>query len=238
MQLAARNIRLAQDGRRCRPARCRPAAAQGSRRPRRSMPRWPSRRCRTPGNGCQKSKSLIDSFTGGIEELAKAQKNSLAEIEKRDAISGEWYQGVPDGAQLVRVRAHRQPRRSRRPVLSGRCQGQCAAGAGLALRRHRRHQAGSTRSRHSPRRSLHRCSSRRGTRPTTRNCRNWSMASAPSSSGSSTSPTNSVKTEALKADIIANRTVKAVEEAGALMETQVSMSQKNCQRPRGRRWPP
>ena len=29
----------------------------------------------------------------------------------------------------------------------------------------------------------------------------------------------SVKTEALNADIIANRTVKAVEEAGALMET-------------------
>ena len=39
----------------------------------------------------QKVKSLIDRFVGGAEELAQAQKNSLAEIEKRDAISGEWY---------------------------------------------------------------------------------------------------------------------------------------------------
>ena len=36
-------------------------------------------------------KSPMDSFSAGVEELAKAQKNSLAEIEKRDTISGEWY---------------------------------------------------------------------------------------------------------------------------------------------------
>src|SRR5262249_23456262 len=38
----------------------------------------------------------------------------------------------------------------------------------------------------------------------------------------------SVKTEALRADIVANRTVKAVEEAGVLMEKQVEISQRNA----------
>ena len=39
---------------------------------------------------------------------------------------------------------------------------------------------------------------------------------------------DSVKTEALKVDIVANRTVKAVEEAGGLMEAQVITSQSNA----------
>ena len=39
----------------------------------------------------QKIQSLMDSYTSGVEELAKAQKASLVEIEKRDTISGEWY---------------------------------------------------------------------------------------------------------------------------------------------------
>ncbi len=39
----------------------------------------------------QKIQSLMDSYTAGVEELAKAQKGSLEEIEKRDTISSEWY---------------------------------------------------------------------------------------------------------------------------------------------------
>jgi methyl-accepting chemotaxis protein len=39
----------------------------------------------------QKIQSLMDSYTSGVEDLAKAQKSSLQEIEKRDTISGEWY---------------------------------------------------------------------------------------------------------------------------------------------------
>jgi methyl-accepting chemotaxis protein len=39
----------------------------------------------------QKIQSLMDSYTSGVEDLAKAQKSSLLEIEKRDTISGEWY---------------------------------------------------------------------------------------------------------------------------------------------------
>src|ERR1700712_4096342 len=38
----------------------------------------------------QKIKSLMTSFVAGIEELATAQRNLLALIEKRNAISSEW----------------------------------------------------------------------------------------------------------------------------------------------------
>src|SRR5262245_27001 len=36
-------------------------------------------------------RSLMDSFVDGVEDLAKSQKTSLEEIEKRNTISGEWY---------------------------------------------------------------------------------------------------------------------------------------------------
>ena len=38
----------------------------------------------------QKIKSLMTSFVAGIEELAVAQCNLLALIEKRNAVSSEW----------------------------------------------------------------------------------------------------------------------------------------------------
>ena len=36
-------------------------------------------------------KSLMEYYSDGVEDLAKAQKSSLDEIEKRNTISGEWY---------------------------------------------------------------------------------------------------------------------------------------------------
>jgi methyl-accepting chemotaxis protein len=38
----------------------------------------------------QKIKSLMDRFSAGVDELAKAQTTLLAQIDKRSAISGEW----------------------------------------------------------------------------------------------------------------------------------------------------
>src|SRR4029450_10147870 len=38
-----------------------------------------------------KVRSLLETFTSGVEDLGKAQKDSLAQAEKRDTISGEWY---------------------------------------------------------------------------------------------------------------------------------------------------
>jgi methyl-accepting chemotaxis protein len=42
----------------------------------------------------QKIKSLMTSFVAGIEELATAQRNLLALVEKRNGISGEWAKGI------------------------------------------------------------------------------------------------------------------------------------------------
>ena len=42
----------------------------------------------------QKIKSLMTSFVAGIEELAVAQRNLLALIEKRNAVSSEWTNAI------------------------------------------------------------------------------------------------------------------------------------------------
>ena len=42
----------------------------------------------------QKIKSLTTSFVAGIEELATAQRNLLALVDKRNGISGEWAKGI------------------------------------------------------------------------------------------------------------------------------------------------
>ncbi len=42
----------------------------------------------------QKIKSLMDRFSAGVEEIAKAQTTLLAQIDKRTAISGEWTKAI------------------------------------------------------------------------------------------------------------------------------------------------
>jgi methyl-accepting chemotaxis protein len=42
----------------------------------------------------QKIKSLMDRFSAGVEEIAKAQAALLAQIDKRSAISGEWTKAI------------------------------------------------------------------------------------------------------------------------------------------------
>jgi methyl-accepting chemotaxis protein len=42
----------------------------------------------------QKIKSLMDSFSAGVEEIAKAQTTLFTQIDKRSAISGEWTKAL------------------------------------------------------------------------------------------------------------------------------------------------
>ena len=42
----------------------------------------------------QKIRSLMDSFSAGVEEIAKAQTTLFAQIDKRSAISGEWTKAL------------------------------------------------------------------------------------------------------------------------------------------------
>ena len=44
--------------------------------------------------GLAKVKSLMGSYAAGIDELAKAQATVLAQIDKRSAISGEWTRAI------------------------------------------------------------------------------------------------------------------------------------------------
>ena len=50
----------------------------------------------------QKIKSLMASYSAGIEELAKAQRDLLTQIDKRSEISVEWAKAI--AAQLARRR--------------------------------------------------------------------------------------------------------------------------------------
>jgi methyl-accepting chemotaxis protein len=173
-----------------------------------------------------KVKSLMESFTSGVDELAKAQKDSLEQTEKRDAISGEWYrafQNALNSSVFARIE-----NRDEVESLFYQADAKVNALRALVFRfgltgdtklvqsiGHAKNQLGSllkqTRDK-SDEKKLHELVD-----------------------GLSAIITRfldvtdeSVKTEALRADIIANRTVKAVEEAGALMETQVGISQGNA----------
>jgi hypothetical protein len=57
----------------------------------------------------QKIKTLMESYTAGTEELAKAQSDLLAQLAKRSAISGEWTKAIE--AQLSSPMLERLPNR-------------------------------------------------------------------------------------------------------------------------------
>jgi methyl-accepting chemotaxis protein len=174
----------------------------------------------------QKVKSLMDSFATGVEELAQAQKNSLAETEKRDSISGEWYrafQTALNSSAFARID-------NREDVESLFYQADAKVNALRALV-WRFGATGETKLvdtiGHA---KTHLASLLKQTRDKGDDKKLQEMVDGLGKiinrfldvTG------DSVKTEALKADIIANRTTKTVEEAGSLMEAQVGISQNNA----------
>ena len=94
MQLAARDIRLARTAAEVEKSiadlqRLKAAEVKADWRSRWQPPRRPEIRERL-----QNTRSLMDRFTAGVEELAKAQTTLLAQIDKRSVISGEWTKAV------------------------------------------------------------------------------------------------------------------------------------------------
>jgi hypothetical protein len=177
----------------------------------------------------QKVKSLMDGFSAGIEDLAKAQKNSLGEIEKRDTISGEWYrafQTALNSSVFARI--------DNRDEIEGffyQADSKVNALRALVFRfgatgdtklvgtigHNKTHLATilkQTRDK-SDDKKLHELVDGLGAIIT----RFLGVTE------------DSVKTEASKVEL-ADRTAKAVEEAGALMETQVGISQKSAAKSR------
>ena len=170
-------------------------------------------------------KSQLDAFTTGVEELAAAQKDSVAQAERRDSISGEWYrafQTALNSSVFARID-------SREEVESLFYQADSKVNAlralvfrfGLTgdpklvtLIGHAKTQLAmmlkQTRDK-SDDKKLHEL-----------------IDGLSAVIGRFLAVTDeSVKTEGLRAEI-ANRTTKAVEEAGALMQKQVEISQGNA----------
>jgi methyl-accepting chemotaxis protein len=171
-------------------------------------------------------KSLLETFTSGVEDLGKAQKDSLAQAEKRDTISGEWYrafQTALNSSVFARI-----DNRDEVESLFYQADSKVNALRALVFRfgltgdtklvqtiGHAKTQLAAllkqTRDK-SDEKKLHELVD--GLSAIIKRFLDVTD--------------ESVKTEALRADIIANRTVKSVEEAGSLMETQVGISQGNA----------
>jgi methyl-accepting chemotaxis protein len=173
----------------------------------------------------QKVQSLMDSYAAGVEDLAKAQKASLQEIEKRDGISGEWYrafQNSLNSSVFARIdnqleieglfyQADAKVNALRAQVFRFGATGDTKLVQNIG---HNKTQLASllkqTRDR-SEEKKLHELIDGLGVIIT----RFVDVTD------------QSVKTEALKTEI-AGRAVKLVEEAGALMEAQVSASRETA----------
>ncbi|MBR1126595.1 HAMP domain-containing protein [Bradyrhizobium lablabi] len=172
-----------------------------------------------------KVKSLTDSFSAGVEDLAKAQKSSLAEIDKRDTISGEWYrafQTALNSSVFARI--------DNREEIEGffyQADSKVNALRALVFR------FGATGDNklvgtigHN---KTHLATILKQTRDKSDDKKLHELVDGLSAiiNRFVDATGDSVKTEALKAEI-ADRTGKAVEEAGALMEKQVEISQSNA----------
>jgi methyl-accepting chemotaxis protein len=173
----------------------------------------------------QKIKSLMTDYAASIEELAKAQSDVLAQIEKRSAISVEWTKGI--AAQLASPALAKLDNRNEIEKLLHQADSKVNALQAMVWR------LGATGDS-----SL--SASIAKTQVALRNNFNelrgeaddrdlLSVISALDKIVKSFLAANDevVKTEELKADIIANRTVNVVKEAGELMEAAVANAQKN-----------
>jgi methyl-accepting chemotaxis protein len=172
-----------------------------------------------------KVKSLLDAFTAGVEDLGKAQKDTLEQNEQRGAISGEWYR-----AFQTTLNSSVYARIDNRDEIDGlfyQADAKVNALRALVFRLgftgdtklvqtigHAKTQLASllkqTRDK-TGEKKLHELIDGLGT------IINRFLAVTD----------ESVKTDALRADIV-GRTAKAVEEAGSLMEKQVEISQGNA----------
>ena len=173
----------------------------------------------------QKIKTLMESYTAGTEELAKAQSDLLVQIDKRSAIAGDWTKAIE--AQLSSPMLERLPNRLDVEKLLHQ------ADASLNTMLASVWRFGAT----GDVEMLGVIAVAEGTladalkaaRKETSDKEFHGRIDAMESIVKKFLAANqaAVKTEELKAQILAERTVKVVNEAGELMEAAVSNAQKN-----------
>jgi len=173
----------------------------------------------------QKIKSLMAGYRTGIEELAKAQRDLLAQIDKRSAISVEWTKAI--NAQLTSPALAKLDNRKEIEKLLHQADAKVNALQAMVW------QLGATgdaslsaliaKSQIALRNNFNELRGEADDRDL------LSVISSLDKIVKSFLAANDdvVKTEALKADIIANRTTNVVKEAGELMEVAVSNAQKS-----------
>ena len=173
----------------------------------------------------QKIKTLMESYTAGTEELAKAQSDLLAQLARRSAISGEWTKAID--AQLSSPMLERLPNRLDVEKLLHQADASLNAMLASVWR------FGAT----GDVEMLGEIAVAEGTladtlkaaRKETSDKEFHGSIDAMEAIVKKLLAANqaAVKTEDLKAEILAERTVKVVNEAGELMEAAVSNAQKN-----------
>jgi methyl-accepting chemotaxis protein len=173
-----------------------------------------------------KVKSLLETFTSGVEDLARAQKDSLAQAEKRDTISGEWYrafQTALNSSVFARI-----DNRDEVESLFYQADSKVNALRALVFRFGLTGDTKLVQTIGHAKTAL--ASLLKQTRDKSDEKKLHELVDGLSAiiKRFLDVTDESVKTEALRADIIANRTVKSVEEAGSLMETQVGISQSSA----------
>ncbi|MBI5322833.1 MAG: methyl-accepting chemotaxis protein [Bradyrhizobium sp.] len=173
-----------------------------------------------------KVKSLLDGFAAGVEDLGKVQKESLAQAERRDSISGEWYrafQTALNSSVFARI-----DNRDEVESLFYQADAKVNALRALVFRFGLTGDAKLVQTIGHAKTQL--ASLLKQTRDKSEEKKLHELIDGLSAiiTRFLDVTDQSVKTEAARTDIIANRTVKAVAEAGSLLQTQVGISQGNA----------
>ena len=224
MQLAARGIRLARS-----PSEVDKAAAEmrqfGAVEAREIDVALATAQRAETRDRLQKIKSLMASYSAGIEELAKAQRDLLAQIDKRSEISVEWTKAV--AAQLASPALAKLDNRIEIERLLHQADAKVNALQAMVWRLGATGDSSLSASIAKTQAALKTNFNELRGEADDRDL--LSVISSMDKIVKRFLAANDevVKTEELKADIIANRTANVVNEAGELMEAAVSNAQKS-----------
>jgi methyl-accepting chemotaxis protein len=173
----------------------------------------------------QKIKTLMDSFSAGVGEIAKAQATLLAQIDKRSAISGEWTKAIE--AELASPALAGMENRTEIEKLLNQADSKVNALRAAAWRFGATGDASLVASMAKTQAALKEDLDRARGASDDKELQGVIGALDSIVKRFLAANDDAVKTEALKNDIIANRSVKFANEAAELMEATVSTAQKN-----------
>ena len=195
----------------------------------------------------QKIKSLMASYSAGIEELAKAQRDLLAQIDKRSEISVEWAKAIT--AQLASPALAKLDNRAEIEKLLLQADIKVNALQTMVWRLGATGDASLIASIAKTQTALRNNFNELRGEADDRDLLVVISALDKIVKRFLAANEEAVKIEELKADIVANRTANVVKEAGELMEVAVSSAQKSMtvleagsrggrsRRPTGSAWP-